>query len=146
MPEIAAKYHDGLCNACNKIQPLFLESDVCDRCMGIKRSKFMINDMPVSVLINDLLIERPEVMKIANAIRRDNKHHFIIRLEDDGLVYSKPIPAKQQSSCFGFYQDEPHPPRKGVPVADPDLIPKLHAMIDEHLIDCEYCSKVLNES
>lgn len=142
----------GKCSRCGvdgkEIWPEY--ANRCNDCFDRDaKSRYMIGDVPLVRVIEDLLMERPIVKKIIEFAMVDYGVHYILKLENDGLVY---MAEKERSvidggackatiAALGAKPDQPK--SEGVKPADPDLVPKLNKMIDRHLETCDFCQEVI---
>lgn len=126
----------------------------CNDCFDLtSKSRYMIGDVPLVRVVEDLLMERPIVKKIIESAMADYGVHRILRLENDGLIYMAEIEklvedgglSKAMVAAVGVDKVKQPDKREGVRAADPDLIPKLNKMIDDHLKVCVFCISVMEE-
>lgn len=127
---------------------------ICEGCFDrAAKSKYMIGDVPLVRVVEDLLMERPIVKKIVETAMVDYGTHRILKLENDGFIYmvKEEKPANggfSKAAAAAIAVNKPQQPdqRLGVHAADPELIPKLNKMIDEHLATCNYCQDIMAEN
>jgi hypothetical protein len=144
----------GKCSKCGIVREIWPEyKNSCEGCFDLERpprSKYMINDVPLVRIIEDLLMERPIIKKIVEQAMVDYGVHRILRLESDGCVYvvtekdlaQTSVLSKAMKATLGATQPASSE-RIGVNAADPELIPKLNKMIDKHLESCNFCQSVI---
>lgn len=145
----------GKCSKCGidgkEIWPEYQNS--CNSCFDstVSKSRYMIGDVPLVRVVEDLLMERPIVKKIIEAAMVNYGVHRILRLENDGLIYMAEIEkpredggmSKATVAALGVNKIEQPNRRDGIHAADPELIPKLNKMIDTHLDSCNFCQTVI---
>lgn len=137
----------GICTECKHNTEIWTEyKDTCAACFNKppNTSKFKIDDVPVVRIIEDLLMERPVVKKIIETTMVEHGTHRIIRLEEDGFIY-KVDPEWYEQIKRVETRTENAPRIGGVRPADPELIPKLNNLIDEHIGNCNYCQTIIEE-
>lgn len=144
----------GTCSKCGidnkEIWPEY--GSLCDGCFHEdSKSRFQIDGIPLVRIVEDILMERPEVKKIVEHAMVDYGVHRILKLENDGFIYmaeeEKPVidggACKATIAAIGVKKLNQPDQRKGVHNADPELIPKLNKMIDKHLETCDFCQSVI---
>ena len=141
----------GTCVVCKEDKEIWeTYGGSCAECFNKDHpSKFSINGVPLVRVVEDLLMERPEVRKITETAMVDCGVHHILRLENDGFIYRvMPQQYHRVGGCFSIgtkTASEPELPKVGVHAADPELIPKLNKLVDEHIEKCDYCQKVIKD-
>lgn len=146
----------GKCSKCGvdgkEIWPEY--ENHCNDCFDLTaKSRYMIGDVPLVRVVEDLLMERPIVKKIIESAMADYGVHPILRLENDGYIYKAEIEkpredggmSKAAVAAIGINKLNQPDKRNGVCAADPELVPKLNKMIDEHLASCNFCQSVMEE-
>jgi hypothetical protein len=130
----------GKCTKCGVTKEVWPEYKMqCNDCFEtVPSSKYMIDGVPLVRIVEDLLMERPIIKRIMEVAMVEYGVHRIFRLENDGVIYMVTGP-----DTVSFTGPKPVHVGEGVRVADPELLPKLNSLIDEHLKMCDFCQGVI---
>lgn len=137
----------GICTECKTNTEIWEGyNDTCADCFNKAHpSKFSIDGVPIVNVIESMLTERPVVKKIVETAMMERGAHRLIRLEEDGCIYK--VDPEWHEQIIKIPPKGPADTHTGgVKPADPELIPKLNNLIDEHIKNCSYCQGIIEEN